>query len=166
MADICAKYLRTCSTNYPPSPFPLFTCHVKVAIPDIGMIYIKGYLYPISYPKIAKKDIPLSLFWGDMLRDDILILADFKVLYPILSYILFRTNLSILVYFTKYINKLWINYMNWQCSNKSSDYPASYKNIVLKNDNHFYLHLQDVGNRVTLSTLMSQFSLILLGPGW
>jgi hypothetical protein len=27
----------------------------------------------------------------------------------------------------------------------------------------FYLHLQDVGNRVTLSTLMSQFSLILLG---
>jgi hypothetical protein len=25
-------------------------------------IYIKGYLYPISYPKIAKKDIPLSFF--------------------------------------------------------------------------------------------------------
>jgi hypothetical protein len=29
---------------------------------DIGRIYIKGYLYPISYPKIAKKDIPLSFF--------------------------------------------------------------------------------------------------------
>jgi hypothetical protein len=26
-------------------------------ITDIGRIYIKGYLYPISYPKIAKKDI-------------------------------------------------------------------------------------------------------------
>jgi hypothetical protein len=31
-------------------------------IADIGRIYIKLYLYPISYPKIAKKDIPLSLF--------------------------------------------------------------------------------------------------------
>jgi hypothetical protein len=31
-------------------------------ISDIGRIYIKGYLYPISYPKIAKKDIPLSFF--------------------------------------------------------------------------------------------------------
>jgi hypothetical protein len=30
---------------------------------DIGRIYIKGYLYPISYPKIAKKGIPLSFFW-------------------------------------------------------------------------------------------------------
>jgi hypothetical protein len=37
---------------------------VRIArIPEIGMIYIKGYLYPISYPKIVKKDIPpLSLF--------------------------------------------------------------------------------------------------------
>jgi hypothetical protein len=26
---------------------------------DIGRIYIKGYLYPISYPREAKKDIPL-----------------------------------------------------------------------------------------------------------
>jgi hypothetical protein len=32
------------------------------ATSDIGRIYIKGYLYPISYPKIAKKDIPLSFF--------------------------------------------------------------------------------------------------------
>jgi hypothetical protein len=29
---------------------------------DIGRIYIKGYLYPILYPKIAKKAISLSLF--------------------------------------------------------------------------------------------------------
>jgi hypothetical protein len=34
----------------------------SIEVADIGRIYIKGYLYPISYPKIAKKDIPLSLF--------------------------------------------------------------------------------------------------------
>jgi hypothetical protein len=38
-------------------------------ITDIGRIYIKGYLYPIFYPKIAKKDIPLSFFEWDMLKD-------------------------------------------------------------------------------------------------
>jgi hypothetical protein len=32
------------------------------SIADIERIYIKGYLYPISYPKIAKKDMPLILF--------------------------------------------------------------------------------------------------------
>jgi hypothetical protein len=31
-------------------------------LPDPGRIYIKGYLYPISYPKIGKKYIPLSFF--------------------------------------------------------------------------------------------------------
>jgi hypothetical protein len=29
---------------------------------DPGRIYIKGYIYPISYPKIGKKDILLSFF--------------------------------------------------------------------------------------------------------
>jgi hypothetical protein len=28
---------------------------------DIGRIYIKGYLYHISYPNVAEKDIPLSI---------------------------------------------------------------------------------------------------------
>jgi hypothetical protein len=36
---------------------------------DPGRIYIKGYLYPISYPKIGEKDIPLSFFEWDMLKD-------------------------------------------------------------------------------------------------
>jgi hypothetical protein len=35
-------------------------------IPDIRRIYIKGYLYPISYPKIAQKD---PFFEWDMLKD-------------------------------------------------------------------------------------------------
>jgi hypothetical protein len=34
----------------------------RCVIADIGRIYIKGYLYPISYPIIAKKDMPLSFF--------------------------------------------------------------------------------------------------------
>jgi hypothetical protein len=60
---------------------------------DIGRIYIKGYLYPISYPKIAKKDIPLSFFWvGYVEGYNILILGLYKFWYPILSYILFRKN--------------------------------------------------------------------------
>jgi hypothetical protein len=29
---------------------------------DIGRIHIKGYLYPIHYPKNDKKDMSLSLF--------------------------------------------------------------------------------------------------------
>jgi hypothetical protein len=37
-------------------------CRLCLNYSDIGRIYIKGYLYPISYPKIAKKDIPLSFF--------------------------------------------------------------------------------------------------------
>jgi hypothetical protein len=41
---------------------PTFTIYIYIHISDIGRIYIKGYLYPISYPKIAKKDIPLSFF--------------------------------------------------------------------------------------------------------
>jgi hypothetical protein len=50
---------------------------------DIGRIYIKGYLYPISYP------IPLSLFWAGYVEGyDILILGISK--FYILSYILFR----------------------------------------------------------------------------
>jgi hypothetical protein len=35
---------------------------LKGFLSDPGRIYIKGYLYPISYPKIGKKDIPLSFF--------------------------------------------------------------------------------------------------------
>jgi hypothetical protein len=51
---------------------------------DIGRIYIKGYLYPIFYPKIAKKDIPLSFFCvGYVEGYNILILGIYKFLYPI-----------------------------------------------------------------------------------
>jgi hypothetical protein len=53
--------------------------------PDIGRIYIKGYLYPIYYPKIVKKDIYLSLFWAGYVEGyDILILGISK--FYILSY--------------------------------------------------------------------------------
>jgi hypothetical protein len=48
-------------------------------------MYIKGYLYPISYPKIAKKDIPQSLFWAGYVEGyDILILGISR--FYILSY--------------------------------------------------------------------------------
>jgi hypothetical protein len=67
---------------------------------DIGRIYIKGYLYPISYPKIVKKDIPYHFFERDMLRDIYPNFRDFKVVYPTLSYyILFRKKNTILGYF-------------------------------------------------------------------
>jgi hypothetical protein len=46
-----------------------------------------------SYPKIVKKDIPLSLFWAGYVEGyDILILGIFKVL----SYILYRKKLQFL----------------------------------------------------------------------
>jgi hypothetical protein len=81
---------------------------------DIGRIYIKGYLYPISYPKIVKKDIPYHFFERDMLRDIYPNFRDFKVVYPTLSYyILFRKkyNFGVLLpykmhFFVKYRNNL------------------------------------------------------------
>jgi hypothetical protein len=33
-----------------------------------GRIYIKGYLYPILYPKISKKDISYPFLEQDILR--------------------------------------------------------------------------------------------------
>jgi hypothetical protein len=41
----------------------------KLSLTLEGYTYIKGYLYPISYPKIGKKDILLSFFEWDMLKD-------------------------------------------------------------------------------------------------
>jgi hypothetical protein len=38
-----------------PYPFSRISMRFGVDLTDIGRIYIKGYLYPISYPKIAKK---------------------------------------------------------------------------------------------------------------
>jgi hypothetical protein len=35
---------------------------------DTGRIYIKGYLYPILYPKISKKDISYPFLEQDILR--------------------------------------------------------------------------------------------------
>jgi hypothetical protein len=35
---------------------------------DTGRIYIKGYLYPIPYPKISKKDIFYPFLEQDILR--------------------------------------------------------------------------------------------------
>jgi hypothetical protein len=35
---------------------------------DTGRIYIKGYLYPILYPKIPKKDISYPFLEQDILR--------------------------------------------------------------------------------------------------
>jgi hypothetical protein len=35
-------------------------------LPDTGRIYIKGYLYPILYPKISKKDISYPFFEQDI----------------------------------------------------------------------------------------------------
>jgi hypothetical protein len=35
---------------------------------DTGRIYIKGYLYPILYPKISKKDIFYPFMEQDILR--------------------------------------------------------------------------------------------------
>jgi hypothetical protein len=35
---------------------------------DTGRIYIKGYLYPILYPKISKKDISYPFLEQDFLR--------------------------------------------------------------------------------------------------
>jgi hypothetical protein len=35
---------------------------------DTGRIYIKGYLYPILYPKIGKKDIPYPFLEPYILR--------------------------------------------------------------------------------------------------
>jgi hypothetical protein len=35
---------------------------------DTGRIYIKGYLYPILYPKISKKDISYPVLEQDILR--------------------------------------------------------------------------------------------------
>jgi hypothetical protein len=37
-------------------------------IPDTGRIFIKGYLYPILYPKISKKDVSTSFLEQDVLR--------------------------------------------------------------------------------------------------
>jgi hypothetical protein len=65
--------------------FFVYVCVSSHLESDIGRIYIKGYLYPISYPKIAKKDIPLSFFWvGYVEGYNILILGIYKFLYPIL----------------------------------------------------------------------------------
>jgi hypothetical protein len=36
--------------------------------PDTGRIYIKGYLYPILYPKISKKDISYPFLEQDILK--------------------------------------------------------------------------------------------------
>jgi hypothetical protein len=38
------------------------------SFPDTGRIYIKGYLYPILYPKISKKDISYPFLEQDILR--------------------------------------------------------------------------------------------------
>jgi hypothetical protein len=35
---------------------------------DTGRMYIKGYLYPILYPKISKKDISYPFLEQDILR--------------------------------------------------------------------------------------------------
>jgi hypothetical protein len=51
-----------------------------------GYMYIKGYLYPIQYPKISKKDIFYPFLEQDILRIYYPNFRDFKIsyLYPIL----------------------------------------------------------------------------------
>jgi hypothetical protein len=39
-----------------------------IYLADTGRIYIKGYLYPILYPKISKKDISYPFLEQDILR--------------------------------------------------------------------------------------------------
>jgi hypothetical protein len=61
-------------------------------VPDTGRIYIKGYLYPILYPKISKKDICPFLSWSRIfLGYTILFLGISKYHIHILSYIFFST---------------------------------------------------------------------------
>jgi hypothetical protein len=60
---------------------------------DPGRIYIKGYIYPICYPKIGEKDIHILFLSGICWRIYILILAIYTFLYPILSYILFAVQI-------------------------------------------------------------------------
>jgi hypothetical protein len=72
-------------------------------LPDIGRIYIKGYLYPISYPKIAKKDSPLSFFRvGYVEGYNILILGIYKFLYPI-SFLEKMDNFGVLLPYKKHL---------------------------------------------------------------
>jgi hypothetical protein len=57
-------------------PQRLFYCDLEVKrttrfsdkLTDTGKIYIKGYLYPILYPKIGKKDISYPFLERDILR--------------------------------------------------------------------------------------------------
>jgi hypothetical protein len=73
---------RDSKENVP--PIILFT--IYKTRPRAGRIYyIKGYLYPISYPKVGKKNIQLSFFWVEYVEGyNILILGISK--FNILSY--------------------------------------------------------------------------------
>jgi hypothetical protein len=52
-------------------------------ISDPGRIYIKGYIYPISYPKIGKRIFSYPFFEWDMLKD---IYPYFRDLHIFISY--------------------------------------------------------------------------------
>jgi hypothetical protein len=63
---------------------------IRPKLADTGRIYIKGYLYPILYPKISKKDISYPFLEQDILRGyNILFLGISKYHIHILSFILF-----------------------------------------------------------------------------
>jgi hypothetical protein len=65
MKSYIIMFVRACNKIYYDQNNTKLECHVcniMAVRADIGRIYIKGYLYTISYPKIAKKVIPLSFF--------------------------------------------------------------------------------------------------------